>query len=94
LYCLGNFAMDWIRMAPNKEGLAARAVVQDKRVSRLSIVPLTRDDQNSVLMLDPGTGEGAKLIQKVMDLLGKNRLKIEGKEAVLIGNWICFASAP
>ncbi len=85
LYCVGNFAMDWIRMSPNKEGLVARVVVENKRVARLSIVPVTRDDQNSVLMLDPGSGEGAKLIQKVMELSGSFPLKIEGKEAVLLG---------
>jgi hypothetical protein len=27
LYCVGNFAMDWIRMRPNKEGLAIWVVV-------------------------------------------------------------------
>jgi poly-gamma-glutamate synthesis protein (capsule biosynthesis protein) len=84
LYCLGNFAMDWIRMSPNKEGMVARVVVQNKRVVRLSLVPLTRDDQNDVLMLDPGLGEGARLIQKVIDLSGNVPLKIEGREAVLL----------
>ncbi len=86
LYCLGNFAMDWIRMSPNKEGMVARVVVQNKRVVRLSFVPLTRDDQNNVLMIDPGSGEGARLIQKVIDLSGNTPLKIEGREAVLLGN--------
>ena len=84
LYCLGNFAMDWVRMAPNKEGMVARVVVQSKRVMRLSLVPLTRDDQNNVLMLDPGSGEGARLIQKVIDHSGNVPLKIEGREAVLL----------
>jgi len=85
LYCLGNFAMDWVRMTPNKEGLVARAVIENKRLARLSLVPLTRDNLNNVEMLDPGSGEGAKLMQKVRDLSGKVPLKIEGKEAVLIG---------
>ena len=85
LYCLGNFAMDWIRMSPNKEGMVARVVVEDKRVARLSLVPLTRDAQNNVLMLDPASGEGARLIQKVINLSGKLPLKIEGNEAVLLG---------
>jgi poly-gamma-glutamate capsule biosynthesis protein CapA/YwtB (metallophosphatase superfamily) len=85
LYCVGNFAMDWIRMSPNKEGLVARVVVENKRIARFSIVPVTRDNQSNVLMLDPGSGEGAKLIQKVMELSGNFPLKIEGKEAVLLG---------
>jgi len=85
LYCLGNFAMDWVRMSPNKEGMVARVVVEDKRVARLSLVPVTRDDQNNVRMLDPTSGEGAKLIQKVVNLSENLDLKIEGSEAVLSG---------
>jgi poly-gamma-glutamate synthesis protein (capsule biosynthesis protein) len=84
LYCVGNFAMDWIRMKPNKEGMVARLVIENRRVTRLSLVPLTRDDQNIVVMLDPASGEGARLIKKVIDLSGDVPLKIEGREAVLI----------
>jgi poly-gamma-glutamate capsule biosynthesis protein CapA/YwtB (metallophosphatase superfamily) len=86
LYCLGNFAMDWIRMSPNKEGMVARIVVENKKVARLSLVPVTRDAQNNVRMLDPASGEGAKLMEKVRSLSGDFALKIEGKEAVLLGN--------
>jgi hypothetical protein len=64
LYCVGNFAMDWIRMRPNKEGLAIRVVVDGKQVSRLSFVPLTLDDDNKFVMLDPDTGDGAALVRK------------------------------
>ncbi len=86
MYCLGNFAMDWIRMTPNKEGLAAHVVVDRKKVVRVSLVPLTRDNQNDVQLLDPGSGEGAKLMQKVQSLSGNVPLKVEAKEAVLIPN--------
>ncbi len=86
MYCLGNFAMDWIRMSPNKDGMVARVVVERKRVERLSVVPVTRDAQNDVLMLDPSSGEGAKLIEKVRRLSGEIPLRIEGKEAVLLLN--------
>ena len=97
MYCLGNFATDWIRMRPNKEGMVARVVIERKQVLRVSLVPVTRDaDHNNVLMLDPSVGEGAKLVQKVMDLssnvpsgavpLGGVRLRIDGEEAVLAEN--------
>jgi poly-gamma-glutamate capsule biosynthesis protein CapA/YwtB (metallophosphatase superfamily) len=85
LYCLGNFAMDWVRMSPNKEGMVARVEVRKKRIARVSLVPLTRDDQNNVRMLDPSSGEGAQRIQKVLGLSGNSFLKIEGSEAVLVG---------
>jgi poly-gamma-glutamate capsule biosynthesis protein CapA/YwtB (metallophosphatase superfamily) len=84
LYCLGNFATDWIRMRPNKDGLVVRVVIEGKKVRRVSLVPVTRDiEYNNVLMLDPSEGEGARLLQKVRDLSGDVPLKIEGREAVL-----------
>jgi len=85
LYCLGNFAMDWIRMSPNKEGMIARVVVENKRVARVSLVPLTRDEQNNVMMLDPGSGEGAELIDKARNISGNVPLNVEEKEVVLLG---------
>jgi poly-gamma-glutamate capsule biosynthesis protein CapA/YwtB (metallophosphatase superfamily) len=87
LYCLGNFATDWIRMRPNKDGMVARVVIEGKKVRRVSLVPVTRDiEYNNVLMLDPGEGEGAKLLQKVKDLSGDVPLRIENREVVLVEN--------
>ena len=87
LYCLGNFATDWIRMRPNKDGMVARVVVQGKSVLRVSLVPVTRDaGNNDVLMLDPAAGEGAKLLQKVKDLSISAPLRIEQHEVVLVDN--------
>jgi poly-gamma-glutamate capsule biosynthesis protein CapA/YwtB (metallophosphatase superfamily) len=84
MYCLGNFATDWIRMRPNKDGMVARVVIDKKRVARVSLVPVTRDaENNNVMMLDPSTGEGAKLLQKVKDLSPNTPLKIDRQEVVL-----------
>jgi poly-gamma-glutamate capsule biosynthesis protein CapA/YwtB (metallophosphatase superfamily) len=86
MYCLGNFATDWIRMRPNKDGMVARVTIDSKRVARVSLVPVTRDaERNNVLMLDPSSGEGATLLQKVKDLSSGTVLKIDGQEAVLLG---------
>jgi poly-gamma-glutamate synthesis protein (capsule biosynthesis protein) len=84
LYCVGNFAMDWIRMRPNKEGLAIRMVVEGRKVSRVSFVPLTRDDDNKVVMLDPNTVDGEALVQKVRDLSMGVPLAVDGHEVVLM----------
>jgi poly-gamma-glutamate synthesis protein (capsule biosynthesis protein) len=87
LYCLGNFATDWIRMRPNKDGMVARVVVQGKSILRVSLAPVTRDaGNNNVLMLDPLGGEGAKLVQKVKDLSAGAPLRIEQHEVVLVEN--------
>jgi poly-gamma-glutamate capsule biosynthesis protein CapA/YwtB (metallophosphatase superfamily) len=86
MYCLGNFATDWIRMRPNKDGMVARVIIENKRVARVSLVPATRDaENNNVLMLDPSMGEGAALLQKVKDLSVGTALKIDGREVVLLG---------
>jgi hypothetical protein len=84
LYCVGNFAMDWIRMRPNKEGLAIRVVVEGKKVSRVSFVPLTRDDDNRVVMLDPNSEEGESLVRRVRDLSMGVPLEVDGREVTLI----------
>ncbi len=85
MYCLGNFATDWIRMRPNRDGLVARVLVDDKKVARVTLTPVTRDaDSNNVRMLNAGDGEGAALLKKVRDLSGDTPLPVDGHEAVLI----------
>lgn len=84
LYCLGNFVTDWIRMRPNKDGLVVRVVAEGKNVLRVSMVPVTRDPENNVMMLDPSSGEGAALMRKVEALSPGVPLRIEGHEAVLV----------
>jgi len=84
LYCIGNFAMDWGRMRPNREGAVIRVVVEGKQMRRVSFVPSTREPEtNDVQLLDPATGEGARMLQKVKDLSPGVPLKIEGEEVVL-----------
>ncbi len=85
MHCLGNFASDWIRVRNYKDGMVARVAVKNKKVKRVSIVPVTRDhDTNNVMMLDPNAGEGAKLFQELKDLSPGVALNIEGQEVVLI----------
>lgn len=86
MFCLGNFATDWIRMRPNKDGLVAHVSVEGKKVTRVALTPVTRDTgSNNVRMLDAGHGEGAALITKVRELSAGTPLTVEGQEAVLLG---------
>lgn len=84
MYCLGNSATDWIRMRPNKEGMMARVVVHDRRVASVSLVPMTRDDENNVKMLDPSSAEGATLREKVKSLSEGVPLDVSGHEMTLV----------
>jgi poly-gamma-glutamate synthesis protein (capsule biosynthesis protein) len=83
MYCMGNSATDWIRMRPNKEGMVARVVVRDRHVSRVSLVPITRDEENNPVMLDPSVAEGMKLREKVRGLSAGVALDVVGREMVL-----------
>jgi hypothetical protein len=60
-------------------------VIDHRKIVRTSFVPVTRDDKNDVYLLDPSTGEGAKLVQAVKDRsTNPPALRIDGKEVVLL----------
>lgn len=85
LYCLGNFASDWIRVRDYRDGLVARVVVEDKRVKRVSLVPVTRDvDKNNVMLLAPDSEDGKRLYGKLRSLSASTPLRLEGQELVLL----------
>ncbi len=87
-YGLGNFAFDWEKMRDRlKDGLAVKVDIKNKKVDRVSFVPVVRDDQNNPAFLDPNSGEGAAIVTNVKNLTGKlSSLKIEGKEIVVKQN--------
>ena len=81
MYCLGNFASDWIRVRDYLDGLVARVVIRDRQIHRVSLVPVTRDPQtNNVYLLPPDSAEGRKL----QTLSGSGTLQVEGQELVLL----------
>ena len=51
-----------------------------------AFAPLTRDDKNDVLRLNPSEGAGAKLIDKAKSPSGETPLRMDGNEAVLTGH--------
>lgn len=86
LHCLGNFASDWIRVGNYRYGLLARILISEEGIVRVVVVPVTRDAaENNVMLLDPRAGEGAMLFRKLQDLSPDTRLRIEGREIVLLG---------
>jgi poly-gamma-glutamate synthesis protein (capsule biosynthesis protein) len=84
MYCLANFAMDWVRMTPNKGGLMARAILRKEGLLRLSLLPASRDDANNVLLLDPSEGEGAQRVAQLRELSPGTPLPLDGQEIALI----------
>jgi poly-gamma-glutamate synthesis protein (capsule biosynthesis protein) len=84
LYAIGHSAFDQPGYENSKDGLVIHAVVQDKHIQRVSFVPVTRDAHNDVMMLDPSTGEGARLLHIIQGESGNTALKVEGEEVVLV----------
>lgn len=84
-YGLGNFAFDWEKMRDRKkDGLAVKIDIKNNKLDRISFVPLMRDGQNNPVFLDPGTGAGSAIINKVKNLTGSlSSLKIVGKEVIV-----------
>lgn len=84
LYAIGHSAFDQPGYENSKDGLVIRAVMRGKTMVRVSFVPVSRDAQNNVLLLDPKTGEGAAMVAHVVARSPGTPLPIDGSEVVLI----------
>ena len=84
LYAIGHSAFDQPGYETSKDGLVIHAAIQGKKLLRVSFVPVTRDAHNDVMMLDPSSGEGARLLQIVKGESASTPLRIEGAEVVLL----------
>ena len=84
LYALGHSVFDQPGYEDATDGLVVRVVIDKKKIARVSFVPVTRDDANNVMMLDPSKGEGARLVTLVRGVSGDLPLKIDGHEVLLL----------
>jgi poly-gamma-glutamate capsule biosynthesis protein CapA/YwtB (metallophosphatase superfamily) len=84
LYAVGHSAFDQPGYEKSTDGLVVRAVVKNKSIVRVSFVPVTRNERNDVVMLDPSSGEGARLLALVEGVSGRTPLRVEGQEVVLL----------
>ena len=84
LYAIGHSAFDQPGYEESKDGFVVRAVIVGKQLQRVSFVPVTRDAQNNVLMIDPSGGEGARLVGIVKGVSPDVPLRIDGQEIVLL----------
>ena len=83
-YAIGHSTFDQPGYEKSTDGMVARVVIQGKQIRRVSIVPVTRDGNNDVYLLDPSAGEGAKLVQWVKERSANPPpMRIDGHEVVL-----------
>ena len=83
VHCLSNFAFDWWKMKGRNDGVILRLIVRDKKIVRLSMVPVSRDKQNNVYLVSPATKEGARQFADIRGLSPGVSLRVEGKEIVV-----------
>src|SRR5262249_42278823 len=85
LYAIGHSAFDQPGYEKSKDGLVVRTVIVDRRIARVSFVPVSRDDHNDVYMLDPSSDEGSRLVAILRRVSPADvSLPIDGREVVLI----------
>jgi poly-gamma-glutamate capsule biosynthesis protein CapA/YwtB (metallophosphatase superfamily) len=85
LYAIGHSNFDQPGYEKSVDGLVARVVIQGKAIQRVSFVPVSRDGNNDVYLLDPSEGEGAKLVQWVKERsFTPPTLRIDGHEVVML----------
>lgn len=85
LYAVGHSTFDQPGYEKSTEGLVVRVVIRGRSILRTSFVPVSRDGNNDVYLLDPSEGEGAALLQTVKERSPQAPpLRIDGQEVVLL----------
>jgi poly-gamma-glutamate capsule biosynthesis protein CapA/YwtB (metallophosphatase superfamily) len=85
LYAVGHSAFDQPGYEKSKDGLVVRAIVEGRKIARVSFVPVSRDDHNDVYMLDPLSEEGGRLLSIVRQQSASDlALRVDGHEVVLL----------
>jgi poly-gamma-glutamate synthesis protein (capsule biosynthesis protein) len=85
LYAIGHSNFDQPGYEKSVDGLVARVVIQGKSISRVSFVPVSRDANNDVYLLDPAGGDGAKMVEWVKERsFTPPALRLDGHEVVLM----------
>jgi poly-gamma-glutamate synthesis protein (capsule biosynthesis protein) len=84
LYAIGHSTFDQPGYEKSTDGLVVRVVIQGRNILRVSFVPVTRDANNDVYLLDPSDGEGAKLVQWVKERsTNPPAMRVDGSEVVM-----------
>ena len=85
LYAIGHSNFDQPGYEKATDGLAIRVVIQGKSLARVSFVPVTRDANNDVYLLDPSQRDGSAMVELVRARSANPPpLRIDGQEVVLL----------
>ena len=79
-YSLANFVFDWERMRTSRDGLLVRCVIEGRKLSRVSFMPLRRNADNDPVFLDPNQGEGRNMVELIKALSTDSGTEFEIKD--------------
>lgn len=82
-HCIGQFAFDWAEMEHRRDGLLLRAHVTGDHLSRLSFVPVYRDENNDVYLAPPDSTEGRRQLDEIRSLSPVAPFTVTETEAVI-----------
>ena len=76
-YSLGNFVFDWPKMRDrHKDGMMLRLDIANGQIARIRLAPVMRNAGNQVGMLNPDTGDGARIVARIRELSG-NAIRLD-----------------
>ncbi|MDE3077584.1 MAG: CapA family protein [Chloroflexota bacterium] len=85
-YSLGNFSFGWkLHRQATYEGTLVRVKIRDKKPAAFSVVPVRRNDRDTIELLDPGQGTGKAIFETLARLskpLG-TELSVSGDEILV-----------
>ena len=86
-YSLANFVFDWPNARKTPEGLLVRAVIRNKKLAGVSLLPVWRDEGNYPHLHDPNIGKGRELYGYLLNVNGPDgaKLTLKNKEIVVDG---------
>ncbi len=71
-YSLGNFAFDWdVMRNRHLDGILLRCTIQNRKLSRIEVLPARRDAQNDIRVHAAGSSEGTDILGRFARLSGK-----------------------
>ncbi|MBS2034215.1 CapA family protein [bacterium] len=84
LYSVGQSAFDQPGHEDDREGLLVKVSVSRRGVSDVRLLPLSRDSQNNVYILDPARGPGKQTLELLRNLSPTVKLSCQGHEIKLV----------
>ncbi len=83
MHSIGQFAFDWWKMKGRNDGLLLRLVVRDRKIIRVSLAPVCRDENNNVYLAPLASEPGTRLIKELRERSPGVDLRVEGQELVV-----------